>query len=54
MDKDDLKQKRFELAEREFHSMDEAEIIDLLLTFVYNKMDDKAVEVLHNDIFAKR
>ena len=47
----DLKQKRFELAEREFHTMDEGEIIDLLLTFVYNKMDDKAVRKLHKDIF---
>ena len=48
---DELKQKRFELAEREFHSMDEGEIIDLLITFVYNKMDDKAVRKLHKDIF---
>ena len=48
---DELKQKRFELAEREFHSMDESEIIDLLITFVYNKMDDKAVRKLHKDIF---
>ncbi len=48
---DELKQKRFELAEREFHGMDESEIIDLLLTFVYNKMDDKAVRKLHEDIF---
>ena len=48
---DELKQKRFELAEREFHGMDESEIIDLLLTFVYNKMDDKAVRKLHKDIF---
>ena len=48
---DELKQKRFELAEREFHTMDEGEIIDLLLTFVYNKMDDKAVRKLHKDIF---
>ena len=48
---DELKQKRFELAEREFHSMDESEIIDLLLTFVYNKMDNKAVRKLHEDIF---
>ena len=31
---DELKQKRFELAEREFHSMDEGEIIDLLITSV--------------------
>jgi len=54
MDTDDLKQKRFELAEREFHSMDEAEIIDLLLMYVYEKMDDEAVELLHNDIFAER
>ena len=51
---DELKQKRFELAEREFHSMDEAEIIDLLLMYVYEKMDDEAVELLHNDIFAER
>ena len=48
---DELKQKRFELAEREFHSMDESEIIDLLITFVYDKMDDKAVRKLHKDIF---
>ena len=48
---DELKQKRFELAEREFHSMDESEMIDLLITFVYNKMDDKAVRKLHEDIF---
>jgi guanylate kinase len=48
---DELKQKRFELAEREFHSMDEGEIIDLLITFVYNKMSDKAVKKLHRDIF---
>ena len=48
---DELKQKRFELAEREFHSMDEAEIIDLLITSVYNKMSDKAVRKLHKDIF---
>jgi len=48
---DELKQKRFELAEREFHSMDESEVIDLLITFVYNKMDDKAVRKLHKDIF---
>ena len=48
---DELKQKRFELAEREFYGMDESEIIDLLLTFVYNKMDDKAVRKLHKDIF---
>ena len=48
---DELKQKRFELAEREFHSMDESEIIDLLITFVYDKMDDKAVMKLHKDIF---
>ena len=54
MDTDDLKQKRFELAEREFHSMDEAEIIDLLLMDVYEKMDNEAVELLHNDIFAER
>ena len=43
MDTDELKQKRFELAEREFHSMDEAEIIDLLLMYVYEKMDDETV-----------
>ena len=48
---DELKQKRFELAEREFHSMDESEVIDLLITFVYDKMDDKAVRKLHKDIF---
>ena len=54
MDTDDLKQKRFELAEREFHSMDEAEIIDLLLMYVYNDMSDETVIKLHNDIFAKR
>ena len=48
---DELKQKRFELAEREFHAMDESEIIDLLIKFVYNKMDDKAVRKLHRDIF---
>ena len=48
---DELKQKRFELAEREFHSMDESEIIDLLIKFVYNKTDDKAVRKLHKDIF---
>lgn len=48
---DELKQKRFELAEREFHTMDESEVIDLLITFVYNKMDDKAVRKLHKDIF---
>ena len=48
---DELKQKRFELAEREFYGMDESEIIDLLLTFVYNKMDDKAVRKLWKDIF---
>ena len=48
---DELKQKRFELAEREFHAMDESEIIDLLIKFVYNKMDDKAVRKLHKDIF---
>ena len=48
---DELKQKRFELAEREFHSMDESELIDILLTFVYNKMDDKAVRKLWKDIF---
>ena len=46
--------KEIELAEREFHSMDEAEIIDLLLMYVYEKMDDEAVELLHNDIFAER
>ena len=51
--KNELKQKRFELAEREFHLMDEAEIIDLLLMYVYEKMDDKAVRLLHNDIFAR-
>ena len=54
MDIDDLKQKRFELAERELHSMDEAEIIDLLLTFVYNDMSDETVVKLHDDIFAER
>ncbi len=54
MDTDELKQKRFELAEREFHSMDEAEIIDLLLMYVYEKMDDETVLKLHDDIFAKR
>ena len=54
MNTDELKQQRFELAEREFHSMDEAEIIDLLLMYVYEKMDDEAVELLHNDIFAER
>lgn len=54
MDTDELKQKRFELAEREVHSMDEAEIIDLLLTFVYNDMSDETVIKLHNDIFAER
>ena len=48
---DELKQKRFELAEREFHAMDESEMIDLLIKFVYNKMDDKAVRKLHKDIF---
>ena len=48
---DELKQKRFELAEREFHGMDESEIIDLLLTTVYNEMSDKAVTKLHKDIF---
>ena len=48
---DELKQKRFDLAEREFHSMDEGEIIDLLITSVYNKMSDKAVRKLHEDIF---
>ena len=53
MNTDELKQKRFELAEREFPSM-EAEIIDLLLMYVYEKMDDEAVELLHNDIFAER
>ena len=54
MDTDELKQKRFELTEREVHSMDEAEIIDLLLTFVYNDMSDETVIKLHNDIFAER
>ena len=54
MDIDDLKQKRFELAERELHSMDEAEIVDLLLTFVYNDMSDETVVKLHDDIFAER
>ena len=48
---DELKQKRFELAEREFHAMDESEMIDLLIKFVYNKIDDKAVRKLHKDIF---
>ena len=49
-----LKQKRFELAEREYQGMEETEVIDLLLMYVYDKMDDEAVELLHNDIFAER
>ena len=54
MSKEDLKQKRFELAEREFHGMGEGEVIDLLLTFVYNEMSDETVTQLHDDIFAER
>ena len=54
MTKEDLKQRRFELAEREYHSMEESEVIDLLLTFVYNDMSDETVEKLHDDIFAER
>ncbi len=50
----DLKQKRFELAEREYQGMEESEVIDLLLTFVYNDMSDETVEKLHDDIFAER
>ena len=48
---DELKQKRFELAEKEARTMHESELIDILLTFVYNKMDDKAVRKLWKDIF---
>ena len=50
----DLKQKRFELSEREYQGMEESEGIDLLLTFVYNAMSDEGVAQLHDDIFAER
>ena len=51
MTKEDLKQKRFELAEREYQGMEESEVIDLLLTFVYNDMSDEAVIKLYEEIF---
>ena len=54
MTKEDLKQKRFELAEREYCSMEASEVIDRLVTFVYNKIKDETVEKLHDDIFAER
>ena len=53
-EKEKLNQKRFDLAEREFHSMDEAEIIDLLITSVYNKMSDKIVKIVWNDLFSEK
>jgi len=34
----DLKSKRYKLAEREYENLDPSEVIDLLLTTVYNKM----------------
>jgi|TARA_Y100000361_G_scaffold54052_1_gene47205 hypothetical protein len=49
-----LKQKRFELAEREYQGMEGDEVVDLLLTFVYNDMSDETVVKLHDDIFAER
>tara|TARA_B100001123_G_C15065481_1_gene929402 strand:- start:601 stop:783 length:183 start_codon:yes stop_codon:yes gene_type:complete len=47
----ELKNKRFELAQREARTMHEGEIVDLLLDFVYNKMSDKEVVKLWKDIF---
>tara|TARA_R100001594_G_scaffold146465_2_gene197903 strand:- start:18 stop:419 length:402 start_codon:yes stop_codon:yes gene_type:complete len=46
----ELKEKRYALAERELDSMDSAELIDLLLTAVYNKMSDDAVIELSEEI----
>ena len=46
----ELKNKRYELAEREYESMDSSEIIDLLLTTVYNKMSDNTVIKLSKEI----
>ena len=46
----ELKNKRYELAEREYESMDSSEIIDLLLTTVYNKMSDSTVIKLSKEI----
>ena len=51
---EELKQKRFELAEREYQGMEETEVINLLLTFVYNDMKDETVAKLHDNIFAER
>lgn len=47
---DELKQKRFELAEREYQNMEETELIDLLIRSVYNEMSDEAVLKMHDEI----
>ena len=49
---DELKQKRFELAEREYLNMSESEMINLLITSVYDDMSDEAVLKLYDDIMS--
>ena len=46
----ELKNKRYALAEREYESMDSSEIIDLLLTTVYNKMSNNTVIKLSEEM----
>jgi hypothetical protein len=47
----EFKNKRYELAKQEYETMDASEAIDLLLKFIYNKMNDSAVIKLHDEIF---
>ena len=49
---DELKQKRVELAEREYLNMSESEMINLLITSVYDDMSDEAVLKLYDDIMS--
>ena len=45
----DLKSKRYKLAEREYENLDSSEVIDLLLSTVYNKMSDRSINKLWED-----
>ena len=45
----EIKEKKYILAEREYKSMGSLEIINLLLTTVYNKMSDETVLKLWED-----
>ena len=47
---DELKDKRYKLAEREYESLEASEGIDLLLSTVYNKMSDSTVTKLWESI----